>query len=226
MGIVKEIVKLTIPIILTSFILSLIGLIITYLLHLYASPIAAFSYIIIFNVQTAFFTPIQGLFKSLSIVSGHLAGAKRFIVLKKTIIKIFSIGLALSILFAIFLIVFLNPIVNIFSSDYVVMNEVRNLMIFTVIYMFSFPIIMGCNYVFLSLKKSTYVLTFLIFNLISLIVFIAIFSQIIGMNSFGIYSSAILSNVIEALLMIFVLKRLLDGKIRTYESELDGLVVN
>ncbi|MBR5503440.1 MAG: polysaccharide biosynthesis C-terminal domain-containing protein [Methanobrevibacter sp.] len=225
MGIVKEIVKLTIPIILTGFILSLIGVIITYLLHLYASPVAAFSYIIILNIQTAFFTPIQGLLKGLGIVSGHLAGAKRFLVLKNTIIKIFAIGLALSMLFAIFLIVFLNPIVNIFSTDYVVMNEVRNMMIFSVIYMISFPIILGCSYVFLSLKKSTYVLMFLIFNLISLIVLIAIFSQIIGINSFGIFSSVILSNVIEALLMIFVLKRLLDGKIRTYESESEGIVV-
>ena len=215
--VLKEIIVLAIPIILTGFILTIIGTIITYSLHIYASPIAAFTYIIILNIETTVFTPIQGILKSLSIVTGHLAGAKRFREIKRTVRKILSLGLAMAILIALTLALFHNPIISIFSTEYVVMSEVRNMLIFIIIYIITFPIIMGCSYVFFGLEKSSYTFMFLIFNLILLIVSMTVFTHILGLSSLGIYLSIILSNVTEAIAMIFVLKRFLNSKIDTYE---------
>ena len=78
---------------------------------------------------------------------------------------------------------------------------------------------MGCSYVFLGLEKSTYTLMFLIFNLIVMIISMISFDYIFGLNKFGIFLSIILSNTIEAIVMIVVLKRMLDSKIENSEIE-------
>ncbi|WP_405305221.1 MATE family efflux transporter [Methanobrevibacter sp.] len=217
--IIKEIIFLAIPIIITNIIITIIGIIITYSLHIYASPIAVFTYIIILNIQTTVFTPIQGILKGLCIVTGHLAGAKRFLEIKKTIIKIFSLGLAIAIFIAFALSIFHVPIINMFSTEYVVMNEIRNILMFVVIYIITFPIIMGSSYVFFGLKKSSYTLMFLIFNLIALTTFIFIFNHILCLGSIGIHLSIILSNVLEAITMILVLRRMLNSKINALNLE-------
>ncbi|MEE1336156.1 MATE family efflux transporter [Methanobrevibacter sp.] len=227
MKIQKEIIVLAVPIIITSIILTIIGIIVTYSLHIYASPVSAFAYIIILNIQSTVFTPIQGLLKGLCIVTGHLAGAKRFGELKKTIKKIISICLAIAIIIALALTIFHNPIISIFSNEYVVLSEVRNILIFVIIYILTFPAIMGCSYVFFGLEKSIYTLMFLIFNLSCIIIFMVIFNHFLGLSSFGIYLSIILSNVIEASLMLLVLKKMLNAKINEYglENESDTLLI-
>ena len=227
MKIQKEIIVLAVPIIITSIILTIIGIIVTYSLHIYASPVSAFAYIIILNIQSTVFTPIQGLLKGLCIVTGHLAGAKRFGELKKTVKKIISICLAIAIIIALALTIFHNPIISIFSNEYVVLSEVRNILIFVIIYILTFPAIMGCSYVFFGLEKSIYTLMFLIFNLSCLIIFMTIFNHFLGLSSFGIYLSIILSNVIEASLMLLVLKKMLNAKINEYglENESNTLLI-
>ena len=218
-GILKEIVVLAIPIIIVGVILTFLGIIITYSLELYASPIAVFTYIIILNVQSTVFTPIQGIMKALCIVSGHLNGAERYIELRNTIRKVFSISLGLGILIALVLAIFHNPIIGIFSTENVVLDEVRNILYFVVIYIISFPIIMGCSYVFLGIEKSTYTLMFLVLNILTLIFFIGLFNHFLGLSSAGVYLSIILSNAIEAVGMLVVLKRFFDSKISTSRME-------
>lgn len=225
MKIMKEIIVLAIPIIITGFILTIIGVILTYSLHTYASPIAAFAFIIILNIQSTIFTPIQGILKGLCIVTGHLAGAKRFRELKRTVKKIFSLGLAIAIIIALALAIFHNPIVSIFSNEYVVISEVKNMLLFVIIYILTFPIVMGGSYVFLGLKKSTYVLMFLIFNLTCIIIFITTFDFILNMGSTGVHLSIALSNLLEAIAIAIVLKRLLDTRIGTYEPENENVPV-
>ena len=218
-GILKEIVVLAIPIIIVGVILTFLGIIITYSLELYASPIAVFTYIIILNVQSTVFTPTQGIMKALCIVSGHLNGAERYIELRNTIRKVFSISLGLGILIALVLAIFHNPIIGIFSTENVVLDEVRNILYFVVIYIISFPIIMGCSYVFLGIEKSTYTLMFLVLNILTLIFFIGLFNHFLGLSSAGVYLSIILSNAIEAVGMLVVLKRFFDSKISTSRME-------
>ena len=46
-----------------------------------------------------------------------------------------------------------------------------------------------------------------------------IFNHIFGLNKYGIFLSIILSNTIEAIVMIVVLKRMLDSKIENSEIE-------
>ena len=219
LGIIREIIVLAIPIIITSVIVTALGIVVTYSLHMYASPIAASAYIIILNVQSTVFSPIQGIMKGLCIVTGHLNGAKRFMELRWTIRKIFSMCFVLAIAISIALAVFHGPIVGLFSSEYVILEEVKNMLLFTILYMITFPIIMGCSYVFLGLEKSTYTLMFLIFNLIIMIISMISFNHIFGLNKSGIFLSIILSNTIEAIVMIAVLKRMLDSKIENSEIE-------
>ena len=217
--IIKEIIVLAIPIILDGIILSLLGMIITISIHIYATPVVVFSYIILLNIQTTIFTPILGIAKGLSIVIGHLAGAKRFIEIRKTIIKIFAFGLGIALFIALGLTIFHNPIISIFSTEYVVINEVKNLLIFSIIYIITAPLITGCSYVFLGLEKSIYTLIFIIFNLITVVIFILIFSHLLGLSSFGVLLSVALSNIIETVLMLLVLRRMLNSRIERYEPE-------
>ena len=219
LGIIREIIVLAIPIIITSVIVTALGIVVTYSLHMYASPIAVSAYIIILNVQSTVFSPIQGIMKGLCIVTGHLNGAKRFMELRWTIRKIFSMCFVLAIAISIALALFHGPIVGLFSSEYVILEEVKNMLLFTILYMITFPIIMGCSYVFLGLEKSTYTLMFLIFNLIIMIISMISFNHIFGLNKSGIFLSIILSNTIEAIVMIAVLKRMLDSKIENSEIE-------
>lgn len=217
MKILKEIILLAIPIIIDGILLSLIGIVIVYSLHVYASPIAVFAYIIMINIQTAAFTPVQGITKGLCIVTGHLVGAKRFKVLRKTIRKIFLLGFVIAVLIASVLIIFHNSIISLFSNEYLVMEEIRNMLMFVVMCIITYPIIMGCSYVFLGFEKSIYSLIFIIFDFIIFIFFIALFTHILGLSSFGIFLSVALSNIVEASVMLIVLKRMLDSRIR--ESE-------
>ena len=219
LGIIKEIILLSIPIIITGILLTAIGTIVTHLLHQYASPIAAFSYIILLNIQSTLFTPIQAIMKGLCIVTGHLNGAKRFVELKITIKKIFLLCFVVAMGIAMALTVFHNPIIGIFSTEYVVLEEVKHMLLFVALYIITFPIIMGCSYVFFGLEKSIYTLIFLIFNLITLVIFLILFNHTLGLNSFGIFLSILLSNTIEAVVMIVVLNRMLNSRIATYEIE-------
>lgn len=216
--ILKEIIILAIPIIIDGIILSLLGIVIVYGLHVYASPVAVFAYIVVLNIQTAVFTPVQGLTKGLCIVTGHLVGAKRFVVLRKTVRKIFLLGFIMAALIASAIIIFHNPIISIFSNEYVVMEEVRNMLMFVVICIVTYPIIMGCSYVFLGFENSIYTLLFIIFNFAMLIAFITIFASIMGLGSFGIFLSVALSNFIESVAMLIVLRRMLNNRIQESDA--------
>ena len=212
-----EIIKLAIPIILDGVLISIVGIIINYGLHLYATPVACFTYVILLKIQTTAFTPIHGINKGLCIVTGHLAGAKRFITLKDTIRKIFLRVLVIAVIISIILVSFDTQIVTFFSSDHVFLSEVRNMLIFVVIITLVYPLIVGTSFVFVGLEKSIYTLYFVIFNLAMLIGFIAIFNHILGLSSLGIFSALILSNIIEAVVMLVVLRIMLNRRISETE---------
>lgn len=216
--IIKEIIVLAVPIILDGIILSTVGMVIMYGLHLYASPIAVCAYVIMLNIQSTSFTPLQGITKGFCIVTSHLAGAGKFTILSKAIRQMFMIGILISIIISLVLIFFSTPLTSIFTSDLIVANEIRNMLGFIVIYILTFPITLGCTYVFLGLKKSFYTLIFLILNFILLGIFILIFSHFLNFKGYGVYLSIALTNIIEAVAMIILLKTIMKRRIYEFEA--------
>lgn len=87
------------------------------------------AFVILLRIQTLFYTPIQGLSKGLCIVIGHLFGAERFKTIKSTTSKTVKVGLVMGLVIAIILIIFIKPIMGLFTANPVVFAETENLLI-------------------------------------------------------------------------------------------------
>lgn len=216
--IIWQIVKLALPIIFDGLLLSIVGVIINYALHVYATPVAAFAYVVLLRIQTTVFTPVQGLSKSLCIVTGHLAGAKRFSLLRDTVRRILLIALAIGIVTAVVMSLCHIEILSFFSSDQIIYEEVRNIMMFLLIILVVHPILVTCNYVYVGLEKSVYSLYFLIFNVVLFVAILAAFDYAFGLTDFGIFMALITVNVIESALMLVVMRIMLANRIAEDEG--------
>lgn len=216
--IIWQIVKLALPIIFDGLLLSIVGVIINYALHVYATPVAAFAYVVLLRIQTTVFTPVQGLSKSLCIVTGHLAGAKRFSLLRDTVRRILLISLAIGTVTAVVMSLCHIEILSFFSSDQVIYEEVRNIMMFLLIILVVHPILVTCNYVYVGLEKSVYSLYFLIFNVVLFVAILAAFDYAFGLTDFGIFMALIIVNVIESALMLVVMRIMLANRIAENEG--------
>ena len=216
--IIWQIVKLALPIIFDGLLLSIVGVIINYALHVYATPVAAFAYVVLLRIQTTVFTPVQGLSKSLCIVTGHLAGAKRFSLLRDTVRRILLIALAIGIVTAVVMSLCHIEILSFFSSDQIIYEEVRNIMMFLLIILVVHPILVTCNYVYVGLEKSVYSLYFLIFNVVLFVAILAAFDYAFGLTDFAIFMALITVNVIESALMLVVMRIMLANRIAENEG--------
>ena len=217
MDTIIEIIKLATPIIIDGLAICLVEIIVNYGLHLYATPIIAFAYVVLIRIQTTFFTPIQGLSKGLCIVIGHLNGAKRFKVLKSTAIKSILMGLIISGIIASLIVAFNEPLISIFSTQSVNMNEVRNMLMFIAMVIIIRSIVMNCSYIFIGLKKSIYSLIFVIYNLIFVTLFITLFTAVLKLGSLGVFLGFLFSYVIEAAMMLIVVRVMLNNRINNTE---------
>lgn len=215
--ILKEIIILATPIILDGIVICLVEIVINYGLHLYATPVTAFAYVVLVRIQTTFFTPIQGLSKGLCIVTGHLTGARRFIKLRKTIRWVILIGILIAAVIASVIVIFHEPLISIFSSHAVDMVQVRNMLMFIVGVILIRSIVMNCSYAFVGLGKSIYSLFFVILNLILLTLFITVLTRVFSLGSLGIFLGFIYSYVTEAILMLVFLREMLINRIRDLE---------
>lgn len=216
--IIWKIVKLALPIIFDGLLLSIVGVIINYALHVYATPVAAFAYVVLLRIQTTVFTPVQGLSKSLCIVTGHLAGAKRFSLLRDTVRRILLIALAIGIVTAVVMSLCHIEILSFFSSGQILYEEVRNIMMFLLIILVVHPILVTCNYVYVGLEKSIYSLYFLIFNVVMFVAILVAFDYAFGLTDFGIFMALITVNVIESALMLVVMRIMLANRIAENEA--------
>ena len=216
--IIWQIVKLALPIIFDGLLLSIVGVIINYALHVYATPVAAFAYVVLLRIQTTVFTPVQGLSKSLCIVTGHLAGAKRFSLLRDTVRRILLIALAIGIVTAVVMSLCHIEILSFFSSDQIIYEEVRNIMMFLLIILVVHPVLVTCNYVYVRIEKSVYSLYFLIFNVVLFVAILAAFDYAFGLTDFGIFMALIIVNVIESALMLVVMRIMLANRIAEKEE--------
>lgn len=143
------------------------------------------------------------------IITGHLAGAKRYKTLEKTLKKIFALGLIISVVIAIILSLFQGQLIAIFSSEHIVISEAKNQLIFMLIILIINPIITMCSYTFLGLEKSSYTFYFLILNFIIVISLILLFTRVFGLSANGIFIGATLGPIIESVIMLLVLQNLI-----------------
>lgn len=65
---------------------------------------------------------------------------------------------------------------------------------------------MPCNFTFIALEKTTYSLFLIIFNIITFISLIFMFSEYLKFGGIEVVISVVLSDFIEAILMLIVLR--------------------
>ena len=150
------------PFILSWVIIAFSGFLINYSLLLYAPQETILAFVILLRLQTLFYTPIQGLCKGLCIVVGHRFGAERFKTIRSTASKTAKVGVVLGLAIAVMLVIFIKPIMGLFTADPAVFAETENLLIFVVMFMLLHPVIVSCTYTLIGMKKSHYSLYFII----------------------------------------------------------------
>lgn len=218
-NIFKEIIYIAIPLILNAFILTILGLLVNYSLHLFSNPIISFGYVILLRIQTLMFTPVQGVSQGFCIVTAHLTGAKRFKKLASTLKKSLVITCAFATIFGLIYLFSYTHIIPFFSDDINVKNAVSSMIIFSILTFFLQPAVRICNYTFVGLGKSIYSLLSLILNVSLFILFMLIGSLIFKSGEFGIFISVLLSDLLQVIIMLLLTQRTLSNLIHKVESK-------
>lgn len=212
-SIFMDIVKLAVPIVLNGMIVAIIGILINYGLHVYASEYAVAAYVVLIKIQSTAHFPMQGLSKGLCIVVGHLNGAKRFETLKYTIKRILVINLGLSSVIGVLMIILNFYLVSIFTNDPSVILEAEELSLLVCFSLITYSCILTCDYSFVGLEKSSYSFYFLLFEILMSLFLMFIFSEVFNLGGFGVVFSVLLSEAIQSVLMFFVLRFKIDNQI-------------
>lgn len=208
--IIREIIVVAIPLILSGVIIAISGFLINYSLLLYAPEETIMAFVILLRLQTLFYTPIQGLCNGLRIVTGHLFGADRFETIKTTTTKVAKIGVLLGLAIAILLVIFIKPIMTLFTSNPIVFAETENLLIFVVMFMILHPIIVSCTYTLIGMKKSNYSLYFIILNVVLFVFFAITLHSLFNLGKYAVFVSILLSDIVQTVIIVTILKRKLN----------------
>lgn len=223
--IIREIVVVAVPLILSGVIIAFSGFLINYSLLLYAPEETILAFVILLRLQTLFYTPIQGLCKGLCIVVGHLFGAERFKTIRSTASKTAKVGVVMGLVIAVVLVIFIKPIMGLFTADPVVFAETENLLIFVVMFMLLHPIIVSCTYTLIGMKKSHYSLYFIILN-VALFAFFAItLHSLFNLGKYAVFVSILLSDIVQTIVIVILLKRKL-GEYIIEENAVDACEFN
>lgn len=209
--IIREIIVVAVPLILSGVIIAFSGFLINYSLLIYAPQETILAFVLLLRLQTLFYTPIQGLCKGLCIVVGHLFGAERFKTIMSTTSKTAKAGVVMGLAIAVILVIFIRPIMGMFTSNPVVFAETENLLIFVVMFMLLHPIIVSCTYTLIGMKKSHYSLYFIILNVVLFAFFAITLHPLFNLGKYVVFVSILLSDIIQTVVIVFLLKRKLDG---------------
>lgn len=199
-GIIKEILENAIPIILDSLIVTLVGLVVITSMKNYQQAVAVIAYTLIIRIQLFLFTPIQGFSRSCNIVVGHLFGAKRFDDVNKQLNHAILFSFALNGVMALILLLFSQEVIGFFTTEYVVLQEVRNILFLVIYELIVYSIIFNCNQSLVAIGRSSFSLYSVIIKFSSLIVFILIICvglKLGGEN--GVFLSLILADTVQSL---------------------------
>ena len=207
LNIFRQIIETAIPLVLNGFILMILGLLINYALHIFSNPQILFGFVILLRIQTLLFTPIQGFCQGICIVTAHLRGAGRFETIKSTVKKATVTLVVFSVSLGLIYAVFYEFFVSFYSTDTAVMRAVASILIFPVIMFFLHPCVRICSYVFIGLEKSMYSLFSLILNVVLFACFMYVGVIIFNGGEFAIFLSVTLADLVQLLVMAFLLQR-------------------
>lgn len=214
MSLIKEIIKLGVPIILEGAIISIIGVIVNFALHLFALDFVVIAYIIMIKIQDTAFSPIYGIASALGIVVGHLNGAKRYKKMQEIIIKTTIISLICIAFISIIIVKFNLHLAGLFTDDFLVLEEVETVVIFIVITLVNYTFITIVTEVLIGLKKSGQSLFFIVLNVILIFISIFIFDVVLNLSDVGVFSAVVVADAIESLVMIYVLIRMNNRRLK------------
>ena len=206
-NIFRQIIETAVPLILNGFILMILGLLINYALNIFSNPQILFGFVILLRIQTLLFTPIQGVCQGICIVTAHLSGAGRFKAIKSTVKKATLTTVVFSMCLGLIYAVFYKFFVSFYSTDTAVMRAVASILVFPVIMFFLHPCVRICGYVFIGLKKSFYSLFSLLLNVALFAGFMYVGAAIFHGGAFAIFLSVSLADLVQLLVMAFLLQR-------------------
>ena len=198
-SIIKEILVNAIPIMLDNLIVTLVGLMVVTAMKNYQQGTAIVAYTLIIRIQLFLFTPSQGFSRSCNIVVGHLFGAKRFEMVKKQLNRAILFSFLINGIMAVILLFFSKQIIGFFTTEYVVLEQVRNI-IFLVIYELAvYSIIYNCNQSLVAIGQSIYSFLSVLLKLSSLATLIFIICGVLGLGRHnGVFLSLVLADSIQS----------------------------
>lgn len=214
----KEIVHFAIPLILNGFILTILGLLINYSLHVFSNPLISFGYMVLLRIQTLMFTPVQGISQGVCIVTAHLTGAKRFNSLISVLKKSLVITCAFATIFGLIYFFSYMHIIPFFSNDLNVKNAISCIIVFSILSFFLQPAVRICNYALIGLGKSLFSLLSLVLNISLFVIFMLIGSLIFKSGEFGIFMAVIFSDIAQIIIMFLLVQRTLGNIIKKIKS--------
>ena len=206
--IILEILENAIPIILDSLVVTLVGLALITSMKNFAAPVTIVAYTLIIRIQLFLFTPTQGLSRSCNIVIGHLFGAKRYDDTKKQLNQSILVSLALNGIMAIILLYYSNFIIGFFTTDYVVLEEVRNMIFLVIFELIEFSVIFNANQALVAIGRSSLSFCSVLVKFSSMLVFIFIICILLnaGRNN-GAFLSLILGDGVQAIYAYLTFRR-------------------
>ena len=205
-GIIREIVRYSIPLIIDALIVSVIGILAVMALNNFAQQITVVAYYLIIRIQTFLFTPLIGLARAGNIVIGHLFGAKRFSDVIKHMNKAIITSLILNVFIILFLIIFINLIIGLFSTDYNVIAETKNIIYIVIFELILLIVIWNCNFGLIAIGRSQNSLYSVIVRLISMIALIFLLCNFFKFGKIGVFLSLILSTLIQSFYSYFIFR--------------------
>ena len=216
--ILKEILRISIPLVLNGFILAILGLLINYSLHIFSNPVMSFGYLVLLRIQTLMFTPIQGISQGVCIVTAHLTGARRFGALASTLKRSLFITVIFAAIFGMIYLFSYQQILSFFSTDINVRNAVGSIMVFSILSFFLQPAVRISNYSLIGLGKSLYSLFSLILNISLFVAFMLIGTLVFKSEEFAIFTAVILADAVQVIAMLLLVQHTVGSRIEAEAS--------
>ena len=156
------------------------------------------AYTLIIRLQLFLFTPTQGLSRSGNIVIGHLFGAGRYENVKKQLNQSIAVSLILNLIMALVLIFFSNDIIGFYTTQYVVLEEVRNILFLVIWELIVFSVIYNANQALVAIGRSSFSLYSVFVKFAFLIIFILILCYALQFGRNGSFLSLVMADSVQA----------------------------
>lgn len=164
---------------------------INYAIYLFANPMISFGYVVLLRIQTLMFTP-KGISQGICIVTAHLTGAKRFKTLSQTLKKLIIIVMLVTAIVGVIYLFSYKSIIVYFTDNTEAKKAIGSLIVFSILSLFSQPVVRITNYYFIGIGKSIYSLLSILLNVSMFVVFTLIGEVLFNSHEFGIFMAIVL----------------------------------